>query len=110
MEQKPTRPPPPTPPTVGPPKYFRHACAQIDGLNKDGTKALRETFKVSAKIPAEDKEKNVGPVGIVAKVFRVAPPSVSSMEQGEDGADAAGAAAGEKLVVVLRRKRGNYYR
>lgn len=79
---------------------------QIDGLDKDGTRALRQTFKVSAKMP-EDNKHGGGPVGMVAKVFRVtnAPSSVSKMDQGDDGAG-----AGDKLVVVLRRKRGDYYR
>eukprot|EP00903_Cladosiphon_okamuranus_P015453 g14271.t2 len=85
---------------------------KIDGLHKDGTRELRETFKVSARIP-EDPMNNVGSVGIVAKVFRITPSTVSNMDQGEEGADAdavGAAVASEKLVVVLRRKRGDYYR
>lgn len=84
---------------------------QIHGLNKDGTTELRETSKVSATIP-EDRENNIGSVGMVAKIFRVTPSSVSGMDQGEEGAggDAGPADDGEKLVVVLRRKLGDYHR
>ncbi len=76
--------------------------AKIDGVKQDGTREFRETFKVSAVIKGGDPMVDT-PVGIVAKVFRV----VSG--QGEQDA-AAAAAADAPLMVVLRRKRGDYHR
>ncbi len=69
--------------------------AQVDGMKEDGTTDLRETFKVSAVIKGGDKIE--WHVRIVSKVFRVV------TEEGEQVPDS-------PLMVVLRRKRGDYYR
>ena len=64
-------------------------------MREDGTTDFRETFKVSAAIKGGDKVE--WRVGIVAKVFRVVD------EDNEQVPDA-------PLMVVLRRKRGDYCR
>ncbi|CAM9995468.1 unnamed protein product, partial [Laminaria digitata] len=45
--------------------------AEIEGVEKDGARTFRSSFKVSAVIPAVDKIGG-GPVAMVAMVFRVA--------------------------------------
>ncbi|CAN0038767.1 unnamed protein product [Pylaiella littoralis] len=92
--------------------------AQIEGVNRDGTRDFKETFEVSAVIRTEEKSKG-GDVCLLAKVFRVVPTDVPKREQdqADGGTDAPpppppppGAAAGDKLVVVLRRRQGDYHR
>lgn len=82
---------------------------QIAGVNKEnGLRTFRQTAKVSAVIP-EDPKLGSGRVGVVAKVFRV----VSRREvEGSAGGGGGGAMTTEAdcFVVVLRRKRGDYYR
>lgn len=63
---------------------------QIDGLNKDRTRAPRETFNVSARVP-EGVTSNRHPC-------RHAPSSVSIVDQGGDCAHAAGSAGAGKML------------
>ncbi|CAM9823003.1 unnamed protein product [Ectocarpus fasciculatus] len=80
--------------------------AEIAGVNKqNGTRTFRQTAKVSAVIP-EDPKLGSGRVGVVAKIFRV----VSRRDDAGGSAEGGGRDDADCFVVVLRRKRGDYYR
>jgi len=80
-------------------EVLRPACAlffaQVDGVNEDGTTDFRETYKVSALIKGSNPIEWY--VRIAAKVFRIV------TEEDEKVPDS-------PLMVVLRRKRGDYCR
>ena len=85
---------------------------QIEGVNKDGTRTFRSSFKVSAAIPAVDKigGGKVAMVAMVAIVYRI-------LREGGDQDVKHGAGGGKKnpgdtadLVVVLKRRGGHYHR
>ena len=81
---------------------------QIDGVEKNGPRTFLSSFKVSALIPAAVDDTGGGAVAMVAMVFSVA----------RDGPAAGGEEVGTKmdhgetaeLVVVLKRKGGDYHR
>lgn len=81
--------------------------AEIEGVEKDGARTFRSSFKVSAVIPAVDKIGG-GPVAMVAMVFRVVRDRLAW--DGEEGGDRRDPGEAAELVVVLKRKGGDYHR
>lgn len=75
-------------------------------MEKDGARTFRSSFKVSAVIPPVDAIGG-GPVAMVAMVFRVTRDGKESVGK---GADEGGFGETADLVVVLRRKGGDYHR
>ncbi|CAM9576176.1 unnamed protein product, partial [Hapterophycus canaliculatus] len=87
------------------------------GAETSGARTLRATNKVAAVISGDIKSGG-GDVNLVAKVFRVVAkaspdsgsPSKTEKRSGRRSRNAAAAKSNERLVVVLRRKGGDYYR
>ncbi|CAM9636155.1 unnamed protein product [Ascophyllum nodosum] len=78
--------------------------AQIAGVQRDGARTFRTYFKVSAVIPLDpNNSKTGGGVGIVANLYRVS----GEVPKEKGGLDGAGV---PNLLVVLRRKKGDYFR
>lgn len=75
---------------------------QIDGVQRDGARTFRASNKVSAMIPAAP-ESGGGDVGIVVTIFRISRHGLDEKMEREfrELPD---------LLVVLRRKGGDYYR
>ena len=77
---------------------------QIAGVQRDGARTFRTYFKVSAVIPLDpNNSKTGGGVGIVANLYRVS----GEVPKEKGGLDGAGV---PNLLVVLRRKKGDYFR
>ncbi|CAM9666653.1 unnamed protein product [Laminaria digitata] len=82
--------------------------AEIEGVGKDGTRAILNSFKVSAAIPAVNKIGG-GKVAMVAMVYRVSREGGrQNVRQG--GPDKLRNPGEAELVVVLKRRGGHYHR